>query len=262
MDQLPNALKNRTGQAYILVGEAAERLALGRFYAKTLNCLENSMDACGHCLSCRVFESGNHPDIFFISGTKTTGIGVEDVRNQIVQEMATSPFKYKYKVFIIDNAETLTPAAQNALLKTIEEPAPYGVFLFLATHIHSFLPTVLSRCITIKLEEKFVVSDHEVFAEDLASSITNMDIIETLALYKRFEPYKESRESMSELLDMLYLAYGKRIRKTIAKNESQNSHWFGCIATIQNTKQILSQNGNFQLAVELMLLKLSLKENI
>ncbi|MCL2362622.1 MAG: hypothetical protein FWC73_12525 [Defluviitaleaceae bacterium] len=259
MGQLQNRLFSHSSHAYVLEGEAAERLALAREYAKGLNCLDNNgpRDACGHCLSCRVFESGNHPDIFFVTGTKATGIGVEDVRSQIVEEMTTSPFKYRYKIFFIDKAETLTPAAQNALLKTIEEPAAYGVFLFLAAHVHTLLPTVLSRCVTIKLGEKLVTSEHEALAEEIAGSIPGKDILETMALYKRFEPYKESRESMGQLLDMLYLSYGKRISKAGERNETPEKLWFDSIDTVRHTKQVLTQNGNFQLAVELMLLKLS-----
>jgi len=264
---LSSLLKN-PGHAYIFEGEADERLALGRAFAKGLNCL-NRLDGpgepCSQCLSCRVFESGNHPDIFYVTGTKATGIGVEDVRTQITQEMATQPFKYRYKIFIIDKAETLTPAAQNALLKTIEEPAPYGVFLFLATHVHSLLPTVLSRCVLIKLGEKLREPDlkQEALAEEIADNIVQMDILETLALYKRFEQYKESRESMGQMLDMLYLSYARRINQAAKRNVSANKLWFDSIAAIQHTKQVLAQNGNFQLAVELMLLRLSgAKENI
>ncbi|MCL2571407.1 MAG: hypothetical protein FWE11_03310 [Defluviitaleaceae bacterium] len=259
MGELPEQLRHNIGHAYILEGEASKRLALGRAFAKNLNCLESSDDACGQCISCRVFESGNHPDVFFVKTTKATSIGVDDVRDQIVNEMATKPFKYKYKVFIVDKAETLTPAAQNALLKTIEEPAHYGVFLFLATHVHTLLPTILSRCVLVKLGDEQAIPEleHEALAEEIADNITSMDILGTMALYKRFEAYKESRESMTKLLDMLYLSYAKRIRQSADKNDYVNKHWFNSIAAINQTKEVLAQNGNFQLAVELMLLKLN-----
>jgi len=256
---LPDALKLNLSHAYILVGEAEERLAVARAFAKKLNCQSNCNDSSADkiCLSCKVFESGNHPDVFYVTGTKTTGIGVEDVRSQIVQEMTTSPFKYRYKIFIIDKAETITPQAQNALLKTIEEPASYGVFLFLAEHVHNILLTVRSRCVTVKLGEIKKTSEHEAFAEEIASRIAHLDILEVMALYKRFEPFKESRESMSGVLDMLYLAYGRRIIEAGTANLTPEKLWFDSIAALQHTKRVLAQNGNFQLAVELMLLKLN-----
>jgi len=266
MGDLPSALKHNRGHAFILEGEASKVMAAGRAFAKGLNCLEankangpDNTNACGHCLSCRVFESGNHPDVFYVKGTKTTGIGVDDVRDQVIQAMTTQPFRYKYKVFLVEKAETLTPAAQNALLKTIEEPASYGVFLFLCAHVHTLLPTLLSRCVLVRLGEKLAPPDkeHESLAEEIAGSITGMDILETMGLYRRFEPYKESRESMAQVLDMLYLSYARRISQAGARNEPASKLWFDSIAAIQHTKQVLAQNGNFQLGVELMLLRLS-----
>ena len=265
MGEFPIALKGAVGHAYILEGGSPDRLNIGRAFAKGLNCLSHDVtvsgfaEACNACLSCRVFESGNHPDIFFIAGTKATGIGVDDARDQIVSPMLTQPFKYKYKIFIVDKAETLTPAAQNALLKTIEEPAPYGVFLFLAAHVHTLLPTLLSRCVLVKLGETESIADLEAqaLAEEVASNITEMDILDTLATYRRFEPYKESREAIANLLDMLYLSYAGRIRQAAIAGENIQKIWYDSIAAIQHTKQVLAQNGNFQLSIELMLLKLN-----
>ena len=263
MGKFPIALRGPVGHAYILEGGLTDRLAIGHAFAKRLNCQDldtvTASHACDACLSCRVFESGNHPDIFFVTGTKATGIGVDDVRSQIVAAMTTQPFKYRYKVFIVDNAETLTPAAQNALLKTIEEPAPYGVFLFLASHVHTLLPTLLSRCVLVKLGETEDIRDLEIqaLAEEIASNIAEMDILDTMATYRRFEPYKESRESIANLLDMLYLSYAGRITRAAAEGDNIHKIWYDSIAAIQHTKQVLAQNGNFQLGIELMLLKLN-----
>jgi len=264
MGEFPIALKGAVGHAYILEGTPADRLTLGHAFAKSLNCMAaypsgTLASACGECISCRVFESGNHPDIFFVVGTKTTGIGVDDVRNQVVLPMITQPFKYKYKIFILDKAETLTPAAQNALLKTIEEPAPYGVFLFLAAHVHTLLPTLLSRCVLVKLGESLLTPDVELqaLAEEIVSTIADMDILEAMALYRRIEPYKESRETIAQLLDMLYLIYGKRITQAASEGNTVHPIWYDSVAVIQHTKQVLAHNGNFQLSIELMLLKLT-----
>ncbi|MCL2403994.1 MAG: hypothetical protein FWC92_00465 [Defluviitaleaceae bacterium] len=272
MSELPIALSGdiaqlTVGHAYIIEGGLPDRINIGHAFAKRLNCLDalpGSISACDTCLSCRVLESGNHPDIFFVKGTKATGIGVDDVRDQIVSPMATQPFKYRYKVFIIDKAETLTPAAQNALLKTIEEPAPYGVFLFLAAHVHTLLPTLLSRCVLVKLGETEDIPDLEAqaLAEEIASTIADMDVLDAILLYRRFEPYKESRESTANMLDMLYLSYARRVTQAALMGEKIQNIWYDSIAAIQHTKQVLAQNGNFQLAIELMLLKLSgIKEN-
>jgi DNA polymerase III delta prime subunit len=247
-------IKDKLGHAYIMEGETG-LLEAANAFAKGLNCLEGGEVACNGCISCRVFESGNHPDTLYVTSTKTAGIGVDDVREQVVRQMATKPFSYKYKVFIINKAETLTPAAQNALLKTIEEPAPYGVFLLLTTQIEVMLPTVLSRCVTVRID---AIKDVEAPSEEMQALVREvvetahtLDIIGAMNIYKKFEPFKESKESVQGLLDMLYMGFGQRIRTTQGKNALKAAK------AITKTKEILSQNGNFQLAIEMMLLKIN-----
>lgn len=250
--------------AYIFEGEdtaAVKNRALA--FAKRLNCGAAGENACGHydldydvesgaccspqkCLSCRTFESGNHPDTIFVRGTKQSGIGVDDVREQIVIPMASKPFKYKHKVFITERADTLTPAAQNALLKTIEEPAPYGVFLFLAANTFNFLPTVISRCVVKKIRGSAAAgnSDLRKLAEEITAACETADIPEAFALYRKIEPiFKENKNALQEFLNTLYVLCGEK------KN-------FAAADAIIQTKKILSQNGNTQLAIELLLLKM------
>lgn len=229
-------------QAYIFDGEnfdAARSNALA--FAKGLNC-ENE-NACGACLSCRTFDSGNHPDTFFIKSAKQS-IGVDDVREQIIMPMATKPFKYNHKIFIVENS--LTPAAQNALLKTIEEPAPYGIFLFIGSTF-DFLPTILSRCVVKKVREKFFY-ENDSLAEEISEKIQRADIIEAFALYRRVESL--DKNTLSNFLDNLYIIFGKKNRRAPSQS------LINAAEAIARTKKILSQNGNTQLAIELMLLDL------
>lgn len=142
--QIPHAL--------ILVGEKGMgKSSLAGAYAKTLQCEKKGTTPCHTCKSCQTFDSFNHPDVFWIRPEKQT-LGVNEVREKILAPMKTKPYAHPYKIFIIESAETLTIAAQNALLKTIEEPALFGVFIFLTTHTHHFLPTILSRCIAIPMQ--------------------------------------------------------------------------------------------------------------
>ena len=221
-------------------------------------------EPCNQCLSCRTFDSGNHPDTIFVKGTKQSGIGVDDVREQILQPMAIKPFKYEHKVFIVDNAETLTPAAQNALLKTIEEPAPYGFFLFLAPNTHSFLPTVLSRCSIKKIRgtSKEITADSEMqtLAEELIIKLATADITEAFALYRKVDTL--TKDALQELLDLLYLSIGEKISISAGFGELPPQSLFASIEAITRTKHILAQNGNTQLALELMFLAMSRNEEI
>jgi len=247
-------------QSQILVGDMDNVRALAAILAKGVNCL-NSGDPnqpCGKCQSCKVFDSGNHPDTFYVTKTERASIGVDDVREQIIAPMSTKPFSYKHKVFIIDKADTLTDAAQSALLKTIEEPAPYGFFLFLAPSEHSFLPTILSRSFLRKVGGQQSVSmdtKMQQFANNLADTIHNLDTYSAFAMYKKFDEYKENKETLQQLLDAIYLAYGHKISS--ASPGQIPEAWLNAASVISRTKQVISQNGNTQLAIELMLAKLS-----
>ncbi len=114
--------------------------------ARALQCETGQGVSCGTCVSCRTIESGNHPDVFWVEPTKTKVLGVEDIRQQVVQEVSIKPYSGRYKIFVLPEADQMTPAAQNAFLKTLEEPPAYGVFLLLAEQAASLLPTVRSRC--------------------------------------------------------------------------------------------------------------------
>jgi DNA polymerase-3 subunit delta' len=145
---------NKVSHAYIFDGpKGIGKKAMANAFAKALECEAGNGEACGHCLSCRVFESGNHPDIFYVGPSKDRKtLGVDDIRGQICRNMEVKPFKYRYKVFIVEKASSMTPQAQNAMLKTIEDPAEYGIFIFLSENLSAFLPTVLSRCITFRFK--------------------------------------------------------------------------------------------------------------
>jgi len=252
--------------AQILVGEPDNIRALANVLAKGINCLNadesNKENPCGKCISCKVFKTGNHPDTFYVTKSKQNSIGVDDVRDQIIAPMATKPYGYTHKVFIIDKAETLTPAAQSALLKTIEEPAPYGFFLFLAPNEHSFLPTILSRCHLRKVMGSIKVENPDLkeFAADIVENIYKLDIMDAFALYRKFETFKDSKETLLELLDSIYHAYGGKISTTSKAGQAPQAEWLDAISVITHTKNILSRNGNTQLALELMLTKLARNE--
>ena len=98
------------------------------------------------------YAAPNQPDIIYVSHEKPNTIGVDDIRTQINNDIVIKPYSSRYKVYIVDEAEKMNQQAQNALLKTIEEPPAYAVILLLTTNADSFLPTILSRCITLNLK--------------------------------------------------------------------------------------------------------------
>ena len=77
---------------------------------------------------------------------------MEEIRNQLVDDVAIKPYSSPYKIYVIDEAEKLTVQAQNAILKTIEEPPAYAVILLLTRNAEALLPTISSRCVKLKLK--------------------------------------------------------------------------------------------------------------
>lgn len=161
IEHLKNAEKlNKVSHAYIFSGEkgSGKKLLASRF-AELLQCEGEGEKPCGKCRSCRQAESGNHPDIIRITHEKPNTISVDDIREQLVGDVQIKPYQSKYKIYIVPDAEKMNVQAQNALLKTIEEPPAYAVILFLTTNASSFLPTILSRCVVLNMKP---VPDQEV----------------------------------------------------------------------------------------------------
>ncbi len=144
---------HRISHAYILSGEAGMgRKSLANAFAMTLLCEKGRTQPCMECHACRQMLSGNHPDVIYVSHEKPGSIGVEDVRRQINDTVSIRPYSSFFKVYIVDEAEKMTVQAQNALLKTIEEPPSYVVILLLSANSEAFLPTIRSRCVELKLK--------------------------------------------------------------------------------------------------------------
>jgi DNA polymerase-3 subunit delta' len=126
------------------IGKKMTALAL----AKELNCLDSDADACAPCYSCLKINSSQHPDVHIISEDEAQ-IKIESVR--ILQKnMSLRAYEGKYKVFIIDNAHTLTAEASNCLLKVLEEPAKNSLIILVSDKPNLFFKTVLSRCKIVK----------------------------------------------------------------------------------------------------------------
>ncbi|GFI60996.1 DNA polymerase III subunit tau [Clostridiales bacterium] len=157
-EHIINSMKKAAGNkmvshAYIIGGaKGSGKKLLASAFAKMLLCCGEGSESCGDCYSCRTFDSGNNPDMIYVYPTKTKALSVDDIREQVTADVNVKPYNNKYKIYMIPKADTLTIQAQNALLKTLEEPPEYAVFLLLAENIDAFLPTVLSRCVVFNIK--------------------------------------------------------------------------------------------------------------
>ena len=296
---IKTAAKNgHVSHAYIVNGPAGGgKKLLSLTFAKAVLCGNTDTgDACDLCKSCKTLEAGSHPDVVFVRPAKKS-LGVDDIREQVVEGAAIMPYSSARRVFIIENADLMTPQAQNALLKTLEEPR-HCVFFLLSQNCDAFLPTIISRCVVYKIAplSAAAVQNHliakgfdpdvaqtaakhaggaigrgEVIAADkdfadlhkvitsLAEEVGDKDIPAIFEAAKALEAYKDRIE---DALDMLCQYYRDvLVNKSIqAKLVPGNSYIKGLVRKIDITndaRQKLKRNCNFLLTMEVMLLKLA-----
>jgi DNA polymerase-3 subunit delta' len=175
-EHLQNAISmNKVSHAYIFNGGLGSgKKMMAQLFAKTLQCEKKGIEPCNECHSCKQADSYNQPDIIWIKHEKPSSIGVDDIRQQLIADMQIKPYSSPYKIYIIDEAEKLTQQAQNAILKTIEEPAEYGIIILITTNADIFLQTIISRCVKLDfrpvadetvakyLKDNYDVTDYEV----------------------------------------------------------------------------------------------------
>ncbi|MCI6715414.1 MAG: ATP-binding protein [Lachnospiraceae bacterium] len=153
-EHLQNAISmNKVSHAYIINGERSSgKEFIARIFAMALQCEKGGTEPCGECHSCKQAMSNNQPDIIYIGHEKPNTIGVEDIRGQINNDIGIKPYSSPRKIYIMNEGEKMTVQAQNALLKTLEEPPEYAVILILTTNVEALLPTILSRCVVLNMK--------------------------------------------------------------------------------------------------------------
>ncbi len=143
---LQNQIKSdRIGHAYLFTGtRGTGKTTIAKILARTINC-ENPVNGCPcmECAMCKAITTGNSMNVIEMDAASNNG--VDNIR-QIVEEVAYPPTEGKYKVYIIDEVHMLSDGAFNALLKTLEEPPSYVVFILATTEVHKIPITILSRC--------------------------------------------------------------------------------------------------------------------
>ncbi len=179
VDQLRKSMAHdRVRHAYLIAGaESVGKETLARAFAMALNCTHADPEQrpCGECSSCRRILSGNHPDILYSQrDSDSSPLKIEEIRS-VMQRLALKPFEARYRVAIFRDFDTAQPRAQDALLKTLEEPAPHALLILLTRSLEPILPTITSRSQVIHLRptavrvvEQVLQAHYEVEAEQAA----------------------------------------------------------------------------------------------
>lgn len=147
---LQRAIKNgNISHSYLFEGEEGiGKKMVAYVFSKTLLCKKAGIEPCNKCISCLKFDGGNHPDFHIIEPEK--GLIRKKEVEDLIKEMATSPFESIKKVFIIDDSDLMNIEGKNAILKTLEEPPYYVNIILISSNPNNLLPTILSRVQSVK----------------------------------------------------------------------------------------------------------------
>ncbi len=209
-EHLQNALKmDKVSHAYIINGERCMgKEFIARIFSMALQCeRREGTEPCQECHACRQALGSNHPDIIFITHEKPNTIGVEDIRGQINSSVAIKPYSGPKKIYVISESEKMTVQAQNALLKTLEEPPGYAVIILLTTNVDALLPTIVSRCILLNMKpvpdkavKKFLMQTMEIpdYKADICVAFArgNVGKAKLLAASEEFEKVRDEAISL------------------------------------------------------------------
>lgn len=222
---LQNAITmDKVSPAYIINGpDKSGKMMLAEAFAQTLQCekLEETVAAAGgdgsavepcmECHSCKQAVGRNQPDIIYVKHEKPNTISVDDIRTQVNNDIVIKPYSSKHKIYIIDEAEKMNVQAQNALLKTIEEPPAYAVIILLTTNADMFLPTILSRCVTLNIKavadeklKKFLMSRYQVpdYQADICVAFAQGNVGKAIQLASS-DDFNELKASALQLIKRL-----------------------------------------------------------
>ncbi len=300
--------KDNVGHAYIFEGpDGVGRRETALSFAAMLMC-EREHLACGECKSCQLFSEGSNPDFQEIYSAEKS-ISVDDIRN-VLKGLVIRPLYSKYKIIIINDADSMTVQAQNALLKSLEEPPSYVVFILTVQSGAAVTPTVRSRCQRVlfnrlvkeeimavlearhgrrKPEWDFIVSYSDGVigtALELVESPEYLELRDEVLhtvnrlikekdgdVFKIYELFEKNNDKIDFILRILLLFF----RDIIIYNQTANYNilinsdkkdmiidnaglkltgLLKCINAVWSAKRGLEYNANFQLAIEVMLMKI------
>ena len=219
------------------------------------------------CDSCIKFDSGNHPD-FEIIEPDGKSIKIDQIRS-LQQDMANKPIISKNKIFIINDADTMTEESQNCLLKTLEEPPKYGIIFLIVSNESKILPTIKSRCVTLKF--------NKIEKEEMKKSFPDLteEQIELLdGSLKQKDTIKEKEEEYKSLIEFTdnlnkgipYLMNNIKILYDGKNNINElldylniillNKKMFNGIEYVEKTKRKLQLNNNYEMCIDYLIINL------
>ena len=267
---------NKTSHSYIFCGtEGIGKKLIAKELAKKILCLKEKENGCD-CKSCIEFDSDNNPDFQLIESVDGK-IKIEQIR-QMQRKVAEKPIISNNKVYIIDNADTMTTEAQNCLLKTLEEPPEYITIILICTNEGNLLSTIKSRCTRMQFEPikdeeikeyiKTNLPDEQISPqiielaqgsigkaiklnerkdiyeniENILLSMQNRDLIDIVQMSEVIYKSKEEIKSILEYINVLLMKLSK-----------QNIKYINCVQIVEETKRRIKANSNYDMCIDYMI---------
>jgi DNA polymerase-3 subunit delta' len=202
----------RVRHAYLITGaDSVGKNTLAHAFAMALNCThpDEAARPCMECRSCKLVQSGNHPDMLYSEQDASTGALRIDALRAVMRGLAMKPFEARYRIAIFEAFDQAQPRAQDALLKTLEEPPPNAVLILTTARVEALLPTILSRSQMIALRPVSLALVRDVLVEKWGADPERAELLARLsggrigwaisALHD--ETILQSRESWLDLLE-------------------------------------------------------------
>lgn len=266
---------NNVLHSYLFLGtEGIGKKEIAKEFAKKILC-DTKDDDCT-CKSCVCFDSNNHPDLYIID-YENQSIKIEEIR-KLTEKVIEKPIISNKKVYIINNAETMTKEAQNCLLKTLEEPPEFVTIILISSNENLILNTIKSRCMSIKfnnidkeLLKKYIDDnlENKNFPDNLLEYINGsigkaIKLQDTIDKYVEIDKFLKKITSL-DIVDFLYygkVAYDKEniqdilnyIIVCLYSNSKDNVKYIYCIDHVNKCSVRLKSNSNFDMCIDNMLM--------
>lgn len=268
--------QEKVSHSYLFIGiEGIGKKLIAEEFAKEILCL-NDNDKENTCESCIKFISQNHPD-FEIIEPDGNSIKIEQIRN-LQKKIQEKPIISDKKIYIINDSEKMTKEAQNCLLKTLEEPPEFAIIILIGNNESLFLDTIKSRCIILHFDKiendelkQLMLSKYQIQnIDDDVLRIFQGSIGKAIALKDKIQEYLEienllkqlDKKDLVDIFDMAKILYNSKeeiysileyINVILLNFAKTNYKYTNCIKIVENTKERLKNNSNYDMSIDNML---------
>lgn len=270
--------EKKIGHSYMFVGQTGVgKMLFAKGFAKAILCLQE--EQCNNCKSCLEFENNNNPDITIIEKEEDSNVIKIDQIRQMTSKILEKPIISNKKVYIINDSELMTEAAQNSLLKTLEEPPEYATIILITSREDLFLNTIKSRCTKImfnklsnedlkqilktkynyenisnnmfllfdgSVERALNLIDKEKEYEELSNIINNLEKYNVVDVLNLKEKMFKQKEEARGTLDYINLLFFNLVKKDI--------RYANCMKAAEKAKEKLTKNNNYDMTIDNFLL--------